>query len=60
MLAHAWHEHALALLVYLVLSIALSWPTLPNFTTAITGAWPEESFHNLWILWHTQQVMLGL
>jgi hypothetical protein len=53
----AWAEHGWPLLLYLVLTIALTWPLLPNFTTKITGV--GDSQHLLWMMWHTQQALLG-
>lgn len=52
-----WSEHAGALLVYLVLSMALTWPLVRDFSTAILGL--DETRHNLWILWHVKQALLG-
>lgn len=56
--ARFWPEHAAVLLFFAVLSLAVSWPMLPNFTTRITGMGPD-GLHNLWILWHTKQFFLG-
>jgi hypothetical protein len=52
------------LLFFLVLSAALSWPTLLHFTTHIVGQgraddWPFDPLHNLWMLWHTREALLG-
>jgi hypothetical protein len=55
--SHLWAEHGWALLAYLALSIALTWPLLPNFTSKITGVGDSE--HLLWMMWHTQQALLG-
>jgi hypothetical protein len=57
-LVSAWHEHGVALLFYAALSIALSWPTARDFTTRITSS-GVDARHNLWLFWHTQQVLLG-
>jgi hypothetical protein len=46
------------MLFYAALSIALSWPTARNFTTRITSS-GVDARHNLWLFWHTQQVLLG-
>lgn len=53
-----WRDHGIALVVYAVLSIALSWPMLRHFTTHIIGGGPD-ALHNLWVFWHTQQAVLG-
>ena len=37
MLRSLWREHLLALLLYALLSVAISWPTVQHFTTSITG-----------------------
>jgi hypothetical protein len=57
-LVSAWHEHGVAMLFYAALSIALSWPTARDFTTRITSS-GVDARHNLWLFWHTQQVLLG-
>ncbi len=57
-LSYLWYEHGTALLIYALLSIALSWPTIRYFTSHIAGGGPD-ALHNLWIFWHTQQVVLG-
>ena len=54
---HLWREHGVVLLGYLVLSMALTWPLVQNFTTAITGVGDVRD--QLWILWHTKQALLG-
>jgi hypothetical protein len=46
------------MLFYAALSIALSWPTARDFTTRITSS-GVDARHNLWLFWHTQQVLLG-
>jgi hypothetical protein len=46
------------MLFYAALSIALSWPTARDFTTKITSS-GVDARHNLWLFWHTQQVLLG-
>lgn len=53
-----WWEHAGALLLYTLLSIAVSWPLVRYFTTHITGI-GLDPLHNLWLLWHTQQALQG-
>ncbi len=57
-LVSAWREHGVAMLFYAALSIALSWPTARDFTTRITSS-GVDARHNLWLFWHTQQVLLG-
>jgi len=57
-LVSAWREHGVAMLFYAALSIAISWPTARDFTTRITSS-GVDARHNLWLFWHTQQVLLG-
>jgi len=52
-----WQEHGIALVVYMGLSIGLTWPLIRDFTTAVTGV--GDTQHHLWILWHTKQALLG-
>jgi hypothetical protein len=53
-----WREHGVALAVYALLSLALSWPTLWNLTSRVTSDGIDAK-HNIWILWHTTQALLG-
>jgi hypothetical protein len=53
----SWREHGLVLLAYLILSIGLTWPLVPNFTGSLTGM--GDNKHHLWMLWHTRQALLG-
>ncbi|MEI7771412.1 MAG: hypothetical protein WCI67_15585, partial [Chloroflexales bacterium] len=50
--------HAAALLCYAALSVAISWPTAAHFTTALTSD-GGDARHELYLLWHTLQVLLG-
>jgi hypothetical protein len=54
----AAREHGLPLLLYAVLSLGISWPLLPGFTESLIGVGSDPR-HNLWLLWHTQQALLG-
>ena len=49
-LRRVWQEHGIALVVYMGLSIGLTWPLIRDFTTAVTGG--GDARHHLWILWH--------
>lgn len=42
---------------FLVLSLVVTWPLVRNFSTAILGI--DETRHNLWVLWHAKQALLG-
>jgi hypothetical protein len=50
-------EHAAALLAYLILSVAFTWPLMSRLRTAILGM--GDARHFVWMLWHTQQAVLG-
>lgn len=52
-----WHNHAIALLWYVLLSIVLSWPLITHFTTHLPG-FGADPYHNLWLLWHTKEALL--
>jgi hypothetical protein len=54
----AAREYGLPLLLYAVLSLGVSWPLPAIFTEALLGHGSDPR-HNLWLLWHTQQVLLG-
>ena len=51
-------EHIAAILCYAALSLVISWPTVAHFTTALTST-GGDARHELYLLWHTQQVLLG-
>lgn len=53
-----WKQHGIALLWYAFLSILLSWPLLPHFAERLPGEGADPR-HNLWILWHTKEVIFG-
>ena len=57
-LLHFWHEHGVALLLYAVLSVAVSWPLVRNFTTRLLSD-GRDPRHQLWVLWHTREWVLG-
>src|SRR5262249_11465346 len=42
---------------YLALTIGVTWPLAPNFTTALTGV--GDTRHHLWMLWHTREALAG-
>jgi hypothetical protein len=54
-----WQHHWLAIGLYALLSIALAYPLPQHFTTHILGGGGADPHHNLWILWHTLQVLQG-
>lgn len=52
-------EHFVVLLIYGLLGIILSWPLLSHFTTHIAGGGGTDAQHNLWVLWHVKEAVLG-
>ncbi|HYN88374.1 MAG TPA: hypothetical protein VER55_07580, partial [Ardenticatenaceae bacterium] len=48
----------LPLIVYALVALAVTWPTLQHFTTALTSD-GTDARHHLWRLWHVQQALLG-
>jgi hypothetical protein len=52
-----WSQQLIVLLAYAVLSLALTWPMVRDFSTALIGAGGGKP--HLWILWHTKQALLG-
>ena len=57
-LTHFWRECGLVLLLYTVLSVVISWPTVRHFTTHIVSD-GGDARHNVWVFWHVQQWALG-
>jgi hypothetical protein len=56
-LRRLWGELGIVLLGYLVLSVALTWPLVRNFRTALIGLGDPQ--HYLWVLWHYKEAFLG-
>lgn len=56
-LPSVWREHGGALLFYAVMSLVLTAPRSPHFTTHVFG--DADVRHNLWLLWHTKEWILG-
>lgn len=56
--ARRWRDHILIIGGYLLLSCALSWPLLRDFSTMLVSD-GLDARHNLWGFWHVQQVLLG-
>ena len=52
-----WRDHGMAMLAYLGLSLAVTWPLARDFTTALTGV--GDTRHHLWILWHVKEALAG-
>jgi len=54
----AWLPHLGALLGYAALAVLVTWPTLPNFFTRITGNLIPDRDQNLWNLWWVREALL--
>ena len=52
-----WVNHGLALSLYLLLSVALSWPLAQHFATKSIGS-GADVWHNLWLLYHVKEAAL--
>ncbi len=55
---HHGREHALPLLIFGLLSIAMTWPTARDFTTLLVSD-GGDARNNLWMLWHVKEALLG-
>ena len=53
-----WREHGFPLLVYGLLSLALSWPMVESFTSQIPGH-SNDAHNGLWVMWHVKEALLG-
>lgn len=51
-------EHGVPLLLYTLLAVAASWPTVIYFSDQIASS-GGDARHNLWILWHTKEFFKG-
>src|SRR5829696_2073421 len=52
-------EHGAPLLIYTVLSLAITWPTIQHFAISLTAEVGDDPLSGLWTLWHLQQALLG-
>jgi hypothetical protein len=57
-LVRFWWEHGLALFIYALLSVAVTWPLIQNFSTQIVSS-GADARHNLWTFWHLHEWFLG-
>lgn len=53
-----WLEPGIPLLLYFVLTIGLTWPMIPHFTSTIPSDGGDAK-HNVWLIWHVYQAVLG-
>ena len=53
-----WREHGLPLLLYGLLTVALTWPALRGFSSRLLSD-GGDARNNLWLLWHVKETLLG-
>ena len=53
-----WWEHGLPLLLYALLTGALTWPALREFSSRLISD-GGDARNNLWMLWHVKEALLG-
>jgi hypothetical protein len=51
-----WQETLLVLLLYTLLTAAVTYPALLFFRTKVPGG-PEDNFHFLWELWYVAHAL---
>jgi hypothetical protein len=51
--------HLYPLLFFAILTLALTWPAVTTFTTHYIGSPTNDARHNLWLIWHTKEALLG-
>src|SRR5436305_9160659 len=54
-----WHENFLVLLLYIFLTIVLTYPAVFFLRTKVPGG-PEDNFHFLWELWYVAHALFDL
>ncbi len=54
-----WHENSLVLLLYTILTVAMTYPVVLFFRTKVLGG-PEDNFHFLWELWYVAHALFDL
>jgi hypothetical protein len=53
-----WLDHAVPLLLYALLSLALTWPMVATFTSQIPGT-TNDAHNGLWVMWHVKEALRG-
>ncbi len=48
-------DHSVALVIYLFISIGVTWPLVLNFTTKLIGEGQSDVRHSVWLLWNFLQ-----
>src|SRR4029077_20256220 len=54
-----WYENPLVLLLYALLTIAMTYPAIFFLRTKVLGG-PEDNFHFLWELWYVAHALFDL
>jgi hypothetical protein len=54
-----WRTHVAPLLIYLLVSVAYTWPLVRDFKSRIIGIVPEDPRHSIWLIWHFKEWLLG-
>jgi len=56
---HGWYEKPLVLLIYVFLTIVMTYPTVLFLRTKVMGG-PQDNFHFLWELWYVAHALFDL
>lgn len=53
-----WSENGIPLFLYALLTLALTWPTVRDFSSRLVSN-GGDARNNLWMLWHVKEVVQG-
>ena len=53
-----WSEYGLPLLLYALLTVALTWPGVLDFSGRLISE-GGDARNNLWMIWHVKEALLG-
>lgn len=53
-----WREHGRPILLFALLTLALTWPTVRDFSTKLVSS-GGDARNNLWMIWHVKETLLG-
>lgn len=53
-----WREYGLALALYALLTVALTWPAIRDFSSELVSD-GGDARNNLWLLWHVKETLAG-
>ncbi|HET6888135.1 MAG TPA: hypothetical protein VFH87_09455 [Candidatus Udaeobacter sp.] len=57
--ARPWYDNLLVLLLYVVLTVAMTYPAILYLRAKVMGG-PEDNFHFLWELWYVAHALFDL